>query len=267
MQALEELSDCDVHHAVHRSSRGSTTLSRPVQPGGDERARARRSRSTSSARRMRAVLPARAAVPRTRRSASRSSATTAGSSGASTPTGTRCPTCTTSSRRSSASSRIMASLGTRRRGPLPRGGGRLVSGRPPVDGFVHPDFIPVAAGAARPARAVPGRRGRVRLSARRRAWSICGAAIGTRSGTPVAARHDVAELLHDQGRRLDRRCTSSSTAGSLDYDAPVADYWPEFAQAGKDAHHRAPRAGAPVGPLPHPADDRPRRAHARLGAT
>ena len=32
--------------------------------------------------------------------------------------------------------------------------------------------------------------------------------------------------------------------GLIDYDVPVADYWPEFAAAGKEQHH-GPRAAQP----------------------
>ncbi len=32
--------------------------------------------------------------------------------------------------------------------------------------------------------------------------------------------------------------------GQIDYDKPIAHYWPEFAANGKEAHHRAPRPGA-----------------------
>ena len=32
--------------------------------------------------------------------------------------------------------------------------------------------------------------------------------------------------------------------GQIDYDTPVADYWPEFAAHGKVGCHGAPRSGA-----------------------
>ena len=37
----------------------------------------------------------------------------------------------------------------------------------------------------------------------------------------------------------------AASRGLIDYDAKVADYWPEFAQAGKGADHRAPATRPP----------------------
>ena len=75
--------------------RAADAAPEPVQPDRHERARARRCRSICSARgSSRAIRWSRCS--RTRASASRSSATTTASSGASTPTGTWCPTCITS---------------------------------------------------------------------------------------------------------------------------------------------------------------------------
>ena len=47
--------------------------------------------------------------------------------------------------------------------------------------------------------------------------------------------HAVPGLFGDQADRARWSSRCSSSAGKLDYDAPVADYWPEFAANGKGA--------------------------------
>ena len=59
--------------------------------------------------------------------------------------------------------------------------------------------------------------------------------------------------------------TCSSRAGALDPDAPVADYWPEFAANGKDARARPPRA-LPLRRAPGGRRRLHARAVARVGA-
>ena len=49
----------------------------------------------------------------------------------------------------------------------------------------------------------------------------------------VEPRHDRQRVLDDQGHDGDLRRTGCAEKGALDLDAPVAAYWPEFAQAGK----------------------------------
>jgi CubicO group peptidase (beta-lactamase class C family) len=102
---------------------------------------------------------------------------------------------------------------------------------PPIDGFVHPDFLTVADALGRQLRSYPG-------------------------GAAVCVYHHgvcVVDLWgghrDDEGRpwTRDTMAPSFSTSkgvtstlvhvmadrGLIDYDAPVADYWPEFAQNGK----------------------------------
>ena len=103
---------------------------------------------------------------------------------------------------------------------------------PPLDGFVHPDFAAVATALRRQVQSYPG-----------------GAAV-------CVYHHGVcvvdlwAGYRDEQGSpwRRDTMSPSFSTTkgvastalhimvdhGLLDYDAPVARYWPEFAQNGKD---------------------------------
>ena len=110
--------------------------------------------------------------------------------------------------------------------------GVLVSGGVHVDGFVHPDFIPVARGFR----------------------SILGQYAG---GAAVCVYQDGECVVDLWGGYRDRQGTrwrrdtmapSFSTTkgvastvvhvladrGLVDYDRPVASYWPEFAQAGKE---------------------------------
>jgi CubicO group peptidase (beta-lactamase class C family) len=105
------------------------------------------------------------------------------------------------------------------------------SRRPPIDGFVDPDFLPVEEALARELRAYPG-----------------GAAVCVyHHGVCVV---DLWGGYRDQEGRPWQRDTMSPSfsttkgvastvahvlvdRGLLDYEARVADYWPEFAQNGK----------------------------------
>ena len=49
----------------------------------------------------------------------------------------------------------------------------------------------------------------------------------------VAARHHGQHVLDDERRCRPLRLRVAASRGLIDYDAKVADYWPEFAQAGK----------------------------------
>jgi CubicO group peptidase (beta-lactamase class C family) len=101
----------------------------------------------------------------------------------------------------------------------------------PVDGFVHPDFVPVAEALRRQLVAYPG-----------------GAAVCVYHGGICVA--DLWGGFRDETGALWRRDTMSPSfsttkgvastvvhvmvdRGLLDYDARVAHYWPEFAHAGK----------------------------------
>src|SRR5262245_25015546 len=107
------------------------------------------------------------------------------------------------------------------------------SRRPPMEGFVHPDFVPVADALERELRKYPG-----------------GAAVCVYQGGTCVA--DLWGGYRDEEGNLwqhDTMSPSFSTTkgvastvahvlvdrGLLDYDEPVADYWPEFAQRGKGA--------------------------------
>src|SRR5262249_42411828 len=116
--------------------------------------------------------------------------------------------------------------------PRPRGGGRLVSGRLPVDGFVHPDFIPVA----QTLRCLLGQYagGAAVCVYQHGAWVVdVGGGHrgpfgspwlhGTMSPSFSTTKGVASTVLHVLADR-----------GLVDYDRCVAEYWPEFAQAGKE---------------------------------
>jgi CubicO group peptidase (beta-lactamase class C family) len=101
----------------------------------------------------------------------------------------------------------------------------------PLDGYVHPDFLDVASTLERQLRAYPGGAGVCVFHAGECVVDLWGGvrdAAGrpwlrdTMSPSFSTTKGVASTLLHimvDQGR--------------LDYDDPVARYWPEFAQAGK----------------------------------
>ena len=63
---------------------------------------------------------------------------------------------------------------------------------------------------------------------------IWGGVADKSTGRDVGRGHPAAGLLDHQGCGGDLRGTLVE-AGKIDYEAPVASYWPEFAQAGKEA--------------------------------
>ena len=63
-------------------------------------------------------------------------------------------------------------------------------------------------------------------------WSTCGRLPQRHHQNAVAARHHGQHVLHDEGV-ASLAVTLPASRGLIDYDAKVADYWPQFAQAGK----------------------------------
>lgn len=100
-----------------------------------------------------------------------------------------------------------------------------------IEGFVHPDFVAVAEALRRQLRAYPGG---AAVCVYHRGECVADLWGGERdeAGRPWAADTMSPSFSTTKGVAstivhilVDR--------GLLDYDAPIADYWPEFAQAGK----------------------------------
>jgi len=102
----------------------------------------------------------------------------------------------------------------------------------PMDGFVHPDFLPVAAALRRQLETSPG------------GAAVCVYHHGECVADLWGGYRDEAGTPWSRDTMSPSFSTTKGVAstvlhimadrGLLDYDAPVARYWPDFAQAGKE---------------------------------
>jgi CubicO group peptidase (beta-lactamase class C family) len=107
-----------------------------------------------------------------------------------------------------------------------------VSGRPPIDGFVHPDFIPVA----QTLRSIIGRYpGGAAVCVYQRGVCVVDLWGGYRDQLGSPWLHDTMSPSFSTTKGVASTVLHVlADRGLVDYDRFVADYWPEFAQAGKD---------------------------------
>jgi len=103
-----------------------------------------------------------------------------------------------------------------------------------IEGYVHPDFEPVARAFRR---ALPSRKpGGAALCVHHRGQAVVDVWAGTRDaqGTPWA--RDTLALSYSTSKGvLATLAHIWVDRGRLDYDRPVAHYWPEFGRAGKES--------------------------------
>ena len=97
-----------------------------------------------------------------------------------------------------------------------------------------------------------------------RRWSTCGVASPIRPRADHGTRTRMV-LVYSTTKGVTAMCAHRlAQEGRLDVDAPVATYWPEFAQAGKESGDRRRPAGAP-GRIGVGRRDDDGRGHAALG--
>ena len=134
---------------------------------------------------------------------------------------------------------VIVSLGTMATGaPARRGGDRLVSGRPPVDGFVHPDFMPVAQALRGQLASHHGGAARVRVSSR----AVRGRPVGRLSATRPAARGSATRCRRaSPPPRASPRPSLHVMVdrGLLDYDAASPTTGPSSRRRGRSASRSA----------------------------
>ena len=103
----------------------------------------------------------------------------------------------------------------------------------PLDGFAHPAFAPVAATLARMLRRTPGGAAACVYHHGRCVVDVWGG-YADDAGTPWS-RNTMAPSFSTTKGVASTLVHIMVDRGLLDYDTRVADYWPEFAQAGKEA--------------------------------
>ena len=113
--------------------------------------------------------------------------------------------------------------------------GRL--GRAGLRGGARPSSTATSPSAARSAPRSP------RTGAARR-WSTCGVAAARPTATRRGTRTRWSSSIRRTKGLAAMTVAVANARGWLDYEAPVARYWPEFAQNGKGDDHRAPAARA-----------------------
>ena len=107
-----------------------------------------------------------------------------------------------------------------------------MSGRPPIDGFVHPDFIPVA----QTLRCVLGQySGGAAVCVYQHGSCVVDLWGGYRDPFGSPWLHDTMSPSFSTTKGVASTVLHVlADRGLVDYDRFVADYWPEFAQGGKD---------------------------------
>jgi CubicO group peptidase (beta-lactamase class C family) len=102
---------------------------------------------------------------------------------------------------------------------------------PPTDGFVHPDFLPVAVALRRQLASYPGG---AAVCVYHRGACVADLWGGFRDATGAPWRRDTMSPSFSTTKGVASTVVHvMADRGLLEYDARVADYWPEFAQAGK----------------------------------
>ena len=102
----------------------------------------------------------------------------------------------------------------------------------PMDGFVHPDFLPVATALRRQLAGYPGG---AAVCVYHRGACVADLWGGFRDETGTPWRRDTMSPSFSTTKGVASTVLHVMVdRGLLDYDARVADYWPEFAQANKD---------------------------------
>jgi CubicO group peptidase (beta-lactamase class C family) len=103
----------------------------------------------------------------------------------------------------------------------------------PIDGFVHPDFLPVATTLHRQLNGSPGG---AALAVYHRGACVADLWGGFRDAAGTPWQRDTMSPSFSTTKGVASTVVHVMVdRGLLDYEARVADYWPEFAQAGKGA--------------------------------
>ncbi len=108
-----------------------------------------------------------------------------------------------------------------------------------MEGYVHPDFAPVTE-KVQTIMSKKSARGGMAVAVYHHGELVVDAWTGVRDAAGHPWERDTMSMSFSTTKGVVATIVQRLVdRGLLDYDAPVATYWPEFAVAGKDTHHPA----------------------------